>query len=70
MSRKHITRRGFLKVSAVTAAGLALGACGQGATSTTAQTSAPAPHYTLLGHDLLEKDVGLRMRQARKPGRA
>lgn len=46
MSRKHFTRRGFLKVSAVTAAGLALGACGPAATSTTAPTSAPAASPT------------------------
>jgi branched-chain amino acid transport system substrate-binding protein len=46
MGRRHITRRGFLKVSAVTAAGLALGACGPGATTTTAPTSAPAASPT------------------------
>jgi len=47
MGRKYITRRGFLKVSAVTAAGLALGACGPGAT--TAPTSAPAASPTAAG---------------------
>ncbi len=46
MGRKYITRRGFLKVSAATAAGLALGACGPGATPTTAPTSAPAASPT------------------------
>lgn len=40
MGKKYITRRDFLKVSAVTAAGLALGACGPGATPTTAPTAA------------------------------
>ncbi len=40
MGKKYITRRDFLKLSAMTAAGLTLGACGPGATPTTAPTAA------------------------------